>query len=542
MECICGFSAGSRKALDRHIARFAGDAATASRHAPTARTSHMLLLKDKYTASDKNGDRQLDFVEMSSLLLKGDPTLTTTELRRLFEEVDTTHDGFIDFDEFVDYIFAKPADGECGDAAKHTSPKNSIPVRDSRPMPPPIQSESTSQLGARTRAEGAFEDRSPLSRGSLGSSSCMDSCGSSSPARPIGAASGPPVRLLLVRHAQSANKEKGRLAKAKGSSSKDPELSEKGYEQAEALGVRLARDFAQAKGRGLIIASSPMRRCLLTIRPAVHRLGIRKEDCICQGAAYEYGCAGMAYMGSTTQEVKANFPEFTINGFSESGQWDYRGHNDKENEEDAKARSWRVVSWIWQVVEVLRQFGSTRRNTPTLVFSTHQTMADLLCFQLVSGSDAEWAYGDLTHKLNNTALTEIILKADGTATFGKRNDDGHLQGRNAPLVGRSPASKGSTPAAVTKKIVDLRAHFAQHDNNDDRRLDFHEMSAILKACSNHKISDEDLWRVFTEADTDMDGDVDFDEFVEYVFKTHGEFDENLLLSWSPQYFRGEKID
>eukprot|EP00930_Biecheleria_cincta_P042268 TRINITY_DN29079_c0_g1_i1.p1 TRINITY_DN29079_c0_g1~~TRINITY_DN29079_c0_g1_i1.p1 ORF type:complete len:285 (+),score=27.48 TRINITY_DN29079_c0_g1_i1:46-900(+) len=59
--------------------------------------------------------------------------------------------------------------------------------------------------------------------------------------RPKAAGSRLPVRLLLVRHAESANRRRSKQEAA----ANDPELSELGRRQAEALAHRLARDLAQ---------------------------------------------------------------------------------------------------------------------------------------------------------------------------------------------------------------------------------------------------------------------------------------------------------
>ncbi|CAJ1417072.1 unnamed protein product [Effrenium voratum] len=63
------------------------------------------------------------------------------------------------------------------------------------------------------------------------------------------------VRLLLVRHAQSANKCRlpGQVAEA------DPGLTDYGLQQANALGHRLAKDFRSTKVSRVIFVSSPMR-------------------------------------------------------------------------------------------------------------------------------------------------------------------------------------------------------------------------------------------------------------------------------------------
>mmetsp|Transcript_122931 Transcript_122931/g.342564 ORF Transcript_122931/g.342564 Transcript_122931/m.342564 type:complete len:346 (-) Transcript_122931:51-1088(-) len=231
------------------------------------------------------------------------------------------------------------------------------------------------------------------------------------------------VRLLLVRHAQSANKCRTPGQKPVA----DPELSTLGFEQAQALGRRLYSEFAGGhKGRVLMV-SSPMRRCLLTVQPAVQLLKLPLDNCMCHGAFYEYGCAGRAYRGSTPADIVQEFPEFKPIGFNAQGKWDYSGNSDKENEPECKARCLRIVQWLLKEADAareaaLRDGGAAR----TLIVSTHQTVADLLCHLLVSGRADRWSYGEITYKLQNACMTEMFLYPNGRAALGVQNDSAHL--------------------------------------------------------------------------------------------------------------------
>lgn len=227
----------------------------------------------------------------------------------------------------------------------------------------------------------------------------------------------------MIRHAQSANKCRRPGERAVS----DPELSDLGYEQAEAVGRRLNEEFGGGKGRRLRIVSSPMRRCLLTIQPAVRLLQLPPEQCLTHGASYEYGCAGKAFSGSTSKEIAKEFPEFCPVGFSPDGAWDYSGQSDKENERECRDRGGRVVQWLQELAagerEAAKQEGQPAR---TLILSTHQTMADLLCQLLIFGQAEKWSYGEITHKLQNACVTEVFLFPNGRASFGFMNDSTHL--------------------------------------------------------------------------------------------------------------------
>lgn len=64
-------------------------------------------LRGKFARLDKNGDRSLDFEEMKILLRKGNPDMTERELKIVFAGVDTSGDGRINFDEFVNYLYGE---------------------------------------------------------------------------------------------------------------------------------------------------------------------------------------------------------------------------------------------------------------------------------------------------------------------------------------------------------------------------------------------------------------------------------------------------
>jgi len=251
------------------------------------------------------------------------------------------------------------------------------------------------------------------------------------PANPRGSEDQASVRLLMIRHAQSANKKR---QSGKGAS-KDPELSDVGYAQAEALGRRLQQDFRPYLDRrgSLCVVSSPMQRCLLTIAPAVRLLSLGRETCICHGGAYEYGCAGRQFAGSTAGDIAYFFPQFRTTGFNDDGTWDYRGDNDKENEDECRARGARVKDWLFdKATDMLCTYADAEDDkvpVPTLVLVTHQTVADLLCHLFAVGSCEAWRYGLIKYKLTNAALTEVFLHpAEGRASLGVLNDDRHVLG------------------------------------------------------------------------------------------------------------------
>lgn len=226
------------------------------------------------------------------------------------------------------------------------------------------------------------------------------------------------LRLLLVRHAQSANKGRAPNEKA----SPDPGLTQLGELQAQALGERLELEFRNTSNSVKVVCS-PMRRCLLTILPAIQRLHFAVENCFCHGGWYEYGCAGLQHAGSTAAEIVAEFPQFKPVGFNATGRWDYRGQNAKENESECRARVERLAHWLQSEGHNLCGMSADCMSG-TVILVTHQTVADLLCQVLIDGTSARWAYGEIKYKMQNTGITEVNLFADGSAQFGLCTNEG----------------------------------------------------------------------------------------------------------------------
>jgi len=212
---------------------------------------------------------------------------------------------------------------------------------------------------------------------------------------------GGPLRLLLVRHAQSANKARrvGQPADA------DPGLTDLGFEEADELANRMVSMFSKCRPDELpLVVSSPMRRCLLTIYPTVRRLPFEP---------------GLAKPGTPWDVIASNFPEFEPTSFGPRGSWDYRGSNDKETGTEFRTRGLRVAQWL-QSPQV--------RRAGAVILVVHQTVADLLCQILVDGTDANWEYGELQYRLRNASITELFLQPSDRVTFGMSNSGTHLQG------------------------------------------------------------------------------------------------------------------
>lgn len=570
--CTCGFSAGTRSALDKHLLRFEADKG----HGLTDKTKQIMALSDQYASFDKDGDKNLDLRELTRLLRKGNPSITDQETRILFQAADIDKDGLVSFDEFLAHVFAPPP--ERISAPRRSGMESLPPSREAAAKKPSTAAPRAERAPEQSRRElgstgGTEESRAPDTSSSPGKrrarldSECVktrtpersmavtwapgrggdspfagsqppllqsSSSGLSPPGRTrfdtsgdlVGLGSSPgsntsrsldgAVRFLIVRHGRSANKSRN----VGETASSDPELSEQGYDQAEALGTRLADDLTRIQSGDIIVASSPMRRCLLTIRPAVFQLNIAPGDCIVHGGCYEFGCAGLANKGTPANEIADSFPEFSIaGGFNEDGTWEYQGSSPKETPDEARARAVRLVDWIWDVAQTLSQRPS--RRPKVFVLSLHQTLADLICQLLLDGTVDNWQYGEMKYKLQNTGITEIMLESSGRAKSGVQNDFAHLKraaiptkaslGATMPNLGRQ-----TSLSRTSKQRASLRAKFSDTDCSGNHKLDFQEMSKLLRK-GNPGLSDEELWRIFNAADVTNDGDLDFDEFLNYVF-------------------------
>lgn len=60
-------------------------------------------LKEEFAVADRDRDHRLNYAEFTSLLQGLEAGMSVGELRIGFHEIDADADGFIDFQEFVDW-------------------------------------------------------------------------------------------------------------------------------------------------------------------------------------------------------------------------------------------------------------------------------------------------------------------------------------------------------------------------------------------------------------------------------------------------------
>merc|ERR1712232_111284 len=105
-------------------------------------------------------------------------------------------------------------------------------------------------------------------------------------------------------------------------------------------------------------------------------------------------------------EIEREFPEFQTVEFTVSGGWNYLGTSGKETSAEFVFRATKFLQWLQtEAVQALRAQGKS--GLPTIILSTHQTMADLLLLLLLEGSAGgeRWEYGNIRYKLENASLT-----------------------------------------------------------------------------------------------------------------------------------------
>lgn len=79
-----------------------------------ADTNKAAQLKDQFRRLDADGNGTLDLGELSVFLRIMNPRMTDNDLKVLFANIDRDHNGRVDFNEFVDYVFAEDANPPSG--------------------------------------------------------------------------------------------------------------------------------------------------------------------------------------------------------------------------------------------------------------------------------------------------------------------------------------------------------------------------------------------------------------------------------------------
>jgi len=217
------------------------------------------------------------------------------------------------------------------------------------------------------------------------------------------------LRVVLVRHGESMNnihEAKGWEAYVKGRSA-DPDLSPRGYAQAQLLGSWLGSAKAAPLGLDKLteLWVSPHRRTLLTMSPLAAATGLAPRvtsDIFEAGGIYDANddyTVFTARGGLTRDEMSAEFPSYVLpDDVTDSG-W-YRGPG-KETDDECRERAKLVA-------ERLRDKAKRLEADEQLVLVVHydfiNALLDALLLPATTGPFDRW-------KLWNTGITVFDLDA-----------------------------------------------------------------------------------------------------------------------------------
>ncbi|MFI9718546.1 bifunctional RNase H/acid phosphatase [Streptomyces sp. NPDC052396] len=218
-------------------------------------------------------------------------------------------------------------------------------------------------------------------------------------ATPVGWAApadlGTPSTFVLLRHGETALTPQKRFS---GSAGPDPELSQAGRRQAEAVAAALA-----ARGTIQAVVSSPLRRCRETAETVAARLGleVRVEDGLREA---DFG----AWEGLTFAEVRERYP-------ADLDAWLASSKAAPTDGESFAAVARRVA--------VSRDKLLARYAGRTVLLVTHVTPIKTLV-RLALGAPPESMF---RMELAAASLSAVAYYGDGNASLRLLNDTAHLR-------------------------------------------------------------------------------------------------------------------
>lgn len=214
------------------------------------------------------------------------------------------------------------------------------------------------------------------------------------------------MRLLLIRHAQSANNalpEEQRV--------EDPPITQLGHRQAAALGTWLT-----SAGVDRLI-TSPFRRSLETTEYVRRQLGLVPQiwiDIHEQGgcySGYEPGCY-LGRPGMSHEQIAAEFPDYELDpGIDHQGWWKSRPY---ETHGAARERARRMIS---------RAYSSFAGTAETVAMVMHADFKRLVLSEMFSEPPR---IDDWLISIYNTAVTTIEMQAS-TPRLLRYNATEHLE-------------------------------------------------------------------------------------------------------------------
>ncbi|MFH8405942.1 bifunctional RNase H/acid phosphatase [Streptomyces sp. NPDC018019] len=206
---------------------------------------------------------------------------------------------------------------------------------------------------------------------------------------------GVPTTLVLLRHGETALTPQKRFS---GSGGSDPELSEAGHRQAEAVAAALA-----ARGTVQAVVSSPLKRCRQTAETVAARLGldVRVDEGLRET---DFG----AWEGLTFAEVQERHPE------------DLAAWLGSAKAAPTGGESFAAVA---RRVAVSRDKLLARYAGRTVLLVTHVTPVKTLV-RLALGAPPESLF---RMELSAASLSAVAYYADGNASVRLLNETAHLR-------------------------------------------------------------------------------------------------------------------
>ena len=227
----------------------------------------------------------------------------------------------------------------------------------------------------------------------------------------------PNLRLILIRHGESANNVEHEISREQYLANRqpDPPLTATGQEQALETGEYLA-----SKQNALLfpihrLYVSPLRRTLMTAQPIAKALQLQPivwTDIFEVGGVYENG--GMGKPGMTRTEMLTAFPDYHVpqQHVTEKG-W-YNVAMGKETREQGRQR-------IVKVFETLQQQAKDATQDTTIALVVHGDFIDF-----VVQTAMEWPYQGRAFPCWNTCITVLDIDVTGRPMLLMHNAVSHL--------------------------------------------------------------------------------------------------------------------
>lgn len=235
------------------------------------------------------------------------------------------------------------------------------------------------------------------------------------------------LRIALVRHGESMNNVHEAVSEANYVAHRqaDPDLSERGFLQAEALGAFLANTTASSLLRihpvhKLMV--SPVKRALQTMAPTAKALGLRplvRTNFFEAGGVYNADSTYSSFVaqgGMTRSEMMAAFSQYDLpDDITEEG-W-YTGVG-KETDDECRERATGIAT-------ELKMLAGKLRESKQVVFVAHYDfMCSLLDALVIPGVEHSGAFLNWQHY--NTGITVIDITAKGKVKVLMANAVPHL--------------------------------------------------------------------------------------------------------------------